>query len=383
MSAYINTITVTAPGSGYTQAPQITISDNFSAWDGAVPFMTTNNPLFSINYDGSNTTLWPASPLPIATIVGTGGAGATASVTLSTAGKVTGFTALAGGSGYTSAPTVIVSGGSGFGARATATINTLTNVVNGITINDAGQGYTSVPTFIFSGGEGTGAGATATIGFPVQSINMTAAGVGYTTLSAINIDNGGAPVNYLGSCAVKYNMGLRNITFTNSGWYYKAVPTITITPKDGNGSGATAVAAILWGINDIVVDNQGSGYKSDNANNVTIRIDAPGGSGVQALATAVLGNGKLTAVGPYFLGEGYTAPPNVYLTNNGGVAPIKQAKLTATVSGGHVTGLTITDAGEGYDFTSYDNGDYGIVISTYNISASANANANRTARPRF
>jgi len=80
------------------------------------------------------------------------------------------------------------------------------------------------------------------------------------------------------------------------------ISSITITPKDGNGSGATAVAAIQWNINDIVVDNQGSGYKSDNANNVVVRIDAPGGSGVQALATAVLGNGKLTAIGPVWLG---------------------------------------------------------------------------------
>jgi hypothetical protein len=38
------------------------------------------------------------------------GAGETASVTLSTVGKVTGFTALTGGSGYTNAPFVIITG---------------------------------------------------------------------------------------------------------------------------------------------------------------------------------------------------------------------------------------------------------------------------------
>lgn len=373
MVADINSINVTAPGSGYTQAPQITISDNFHAWDGASANMTTNNPLFSISYDGNNSTLWPVSPLPTATIVGTGGAGATASVTLSTVGKVTGYTALVGGSGYTSDPTVIISGGGGFGAKATAT--QVAGAVTLITITDPGQGYTSIPTFAFSGGAGTGASATAVIGFPVQSISLTAPGAGYSAVTAINLNNGGPDVDYSGDCVVKYNMGLRSITFINNGWFYSTVPTVTITPKDGNGSGATAVAAIQWHINDIVVDNQGSGYKWDNQNNLFVRIDAPGGSGTQATATAVLGNGKLSAVAADQLGEGYTAAPHVYMVNEG-VAPIRQAKMIATVSGGHVSGVTITDPGEGYDFNSYTSDLYWIDITTFNAGATASAKAN-------
>jgi hypothetical protein len=375
MSAYLKTVTVTAPGSGYTQPPQITISDNFNAWDEAIPLMTTNNPLFSINYNGNNaSTLWPVSPLPTATIVGDG-SGATASVTLSTVGRVTGFSALVGGSGYTSAPTVIISGGGGFGATAHTTI--FAGAVDNIIIDDEGQGYTSIPTFAFSGGAGSGASATPLLGFPVKTIAMTASGAGYNSVSAINVNNGGPNIDYLPYCVVAYNMGLRDINnFSPNGWYYSGVPTITITPKDGNGSGATAVGAIQWEINDIVVDNKGSGYKFDNENNVAVKIDAPAGTGVQATASAVLGNGKLSAVGAVWLGEGYTAAPNVLVANSEGVAPIKQAKLTATVSGGHVTGLTITDPGEGYDFNSYVGNSYYIDISTFNNAAVATAQAN-------
>ena len=77
-----------------------------------------------------------------------------------------------GGSGYTSAPTVTISGGGGQGATATAVIGTTSpNVgkVTGITITSpgtlttGGPYYTSAPTVTITGGGGTGATAVATI----------------------------------------------------------------------------------------------------------------------------------------------------------------------------------------------------------------------------
>lgn len=68
----------------------------------------------------------------------------------------------AGGSGYTSAPTVVFTGGGGTGAAATAVVSG--GAVTGITITAPGTGYTSAPTISFTGGGGgTGAAATATI----------------------------------------------------------------------------------------------------------------------------------------------------------------------------------------------------------------------------
>jgi len=71
------------------------------------------------------------------------------------------------GSGYTTAPTVTISGGGGTGATATATVSG--GKVTGITITShgtlstSGPYYTSAPTVTITGGGGTGATAVATI----------------------------------------------------------------------------------------------------------------------------------------------------------------------------------------------------------------------------
>lgn len=65
------------------------------------------------------------------------------------------------GTGYTSAPTVTLSGGGGTGATATATVSG--GAVTGVNITNGGSGYTSAPTVAFSGGSGSGAAATASL----------------------------------------------------------------------------------------------------------------------------------------------------------------------------------------------------------------------------
>lgn len=62
-----------------------------------------------------------------------------------------------GGSGYTSAPTVAISGGGGTGATATATVSG--GAVTSVTVTASGSGFTSEPTIAFTGGGGTGAAA--------------------------------------------------------------------------------------------------------------------------------------------------------------------------------------------------------------------------------
>lgn len=73
----------------------------------------------------------------------------------------------AGGAGYTSAPTVTLTGGGGSGATAVAVITsgrvTDIQITNPGNLTAAGPYYTSAPTVVISGGGGTGATATATI----------------------------------------------------------------------------------------------------------------------------------------------------------------------------------------------------------------------------
>ena len=72
----------------------------------------------------------------------------------------------AGGSSYSSVPTVAFSGGGGTGAAGTAVV--ASNAVTSITMTNTGTGYTSVPTVAFSGGGGTGATGTAVISVKPQ-----------------------------------------------------------------------------------------------------------------------------------------------------------------------------------------------------------------------
>ncbi len=99
----------------------------------------------------------------VANLTNTIVAGNTASTAPDVAGgTVTSATLISPGSGYTSAPTVTISGGGGTGATGHATLNY--DYVLSISIDNGGSGYTSPPTITLSGGGGTGAAATANIG---------------------------------------------------------------------------------------------------------------------------------------------------------------------------------------------------------------------------
>lgn len=67
-------------------------------------------------------------------------------------GGINSISVTAGGTGYTSAPLVSISGGGGLGATATATISG--GAVTGFTITNPGVGYISLPTVSIFGGTG-------------------------------------------------------------------------------------------------------------------------------------------------------------------------------------------------------------------------------------
>ena len=69
----------------------------------------------------------------------------------------------AGGTGYTTAPTVSISGGGGSNAAAVAFIDAVAHTVSAVVLTNPGTGYTSAPTVTLAGGGGTGATATASV----------------------------------------------------------------------------------------------------------------------------------------------------------------------------------------------------------------------------
>jgi hypothetical protein len=76
------------------------------------------------------------------------------------------------GSGYTSAPTVTFTSGSGIGAAATAVLGTGLNAgkVVAVTVTEDGQNYQVAPVVDFTGGGGTGATATATLEIDIDKV---------------------------------------------------------------------------------------------------------------------------------------------------------------------------------------------------------------------
>ena len=107
--------------------------------------------------------------------------------------------------------------------------------VTGITIVNGGSGYTSVPTISISGGGGTGATAVAVCRGPVDSINIVNAGTQYTYEPTINLISGSGAVAYPSIL----NGKIESIIVTFGGSAYFGPPDVVIT---GDGVGATAVS---------------------------------------------------------------------------------------------------------------------------------------------
>ena len=130
-----------------------------------------------------------------------------------------------------------------------------------------------------------------------------------------------------------------SILMKTTGSGYTRTPSVTLT--GGNGTGATARASLK--IDNVYVINGGSGYTA--APTVTI-TSLGAGSGAGATTTL-----KPTAVKITAGGSGYTSAPTVTFskpTTAGGT----QAKGSATVSGGVVTGVTIDPLNPGSGYAS-------------------------------
>jgi len=149
---------------------------------------------------------------------------------------VTGVTVTAGGSGYTTAPTVGFTG-VGTGAAATATI---ARVVSSIAVTFGGTGYTTAPAVVFTGGGGgSGAAATATVaGGVVTGITVTTPGSGYTTRPTVSLTGGGGTGAVASATLATVVTG---VTMTSGGTGYTTAPTVAFTGGGGTGAAATAV----------------------------------------------------------------------------------------------------------------------------------------------
>jgi fibronectin-binding autotransporter adhesin len=212
---------------------------------GNTDFISTTSPLTGVYvYSGGGTIDNNGQAITIAApILAPTGNGVSNTVTVTN-----------GGSGYTGAPAIRITGGGGIGAAGYATVSG--GQVNGIVITNPGVGYTSVPTISFMGGGGVGATTSALTTAVNTSGGLTFTGTGTTTIT-------GSTSTYTGSTTV------------NSG-------TLVLS---GNGS--------LNNSSGITINGSGAKLLQNSANALSVPVMVTQGTldGTTMVNTAVVGNG--------------------------------------------------------------------------------------------
>lgn len=166
--------------------------------------------------------------------------------------------------------------------QATATATVVNGFVVGATITDVGSGYTKAPKVVISGGGGTGATATATIDAngSVNSITIVSSGSKYTGTPTITIDPPPFPPSQAKGTSTVINGFVTGVNITDTGHGYEGVvPPVTFL--GGGGKGATGTAIVSNGmVTGISMTASGSGY----TNAPYVLIAAPPGLASAAIS---------------------------------------------------------------------------------------------------
>lgn len=261
LTGSVNGVTLTSGGAGYSQGTTtvvISAPDTLPSSVAAIPIVSGG-----LGYTQGNVTVTVPPP---------GGSGVTATATaiVNELGAIVQIIITNPGSGYSSAPTVTITGTSTTaavlgttqlvdgspGIQATATATVLPGAIASITGGLGGEDYVAGPVTISQPTGSNGVQATATI----------------------TVDGTGAITGYV---------------ITNPGAGYITQPTITAP----TGTGASPSAAVLGGyISSIDILNPGSGYST--APTVTI-VGANTIPAVAGAASVVLGGVKINNLGDY------------------------------------------------------------------------------------
>ena len=215
------------------------------------------------------------------------------------------------GSGYTSPPGVRFISNSGAGAAATVGIST-TGGVGIVTISSGGSGYTTSPTVTISAPKHVGAAATAVLDSPVV-------GGGVSIVSA--------PIS-IGASAFLFPGG------TTGGVFYKTAPTVTFALPTGTGNVAEATATLdelaqTGGtVETLAITTGGKFYTSAP----TVTIAHPGTSVASATIGIAGSSVNPSSIAFSTTGRAYTTAPTVAIsTSSGQDAPAQVAVGIATI----------------------------------------------------
>jgi FtsP/CotA-like multicopper oxidase with cupredoxin domain len=253
--------------------------------------------------------------------------------------------------------TVSLDGGGGSGATAAATVDPVSGAIAAITVTAPGTGYTSAPTVNFASATGKYAAATAVVDYSgtVTAVTVDAAGSTYTA-PVVTISGGGATTD-----ATANAFGGVDAATLISGTDYSGYtfPVIEFAlPNDPAGTRATGHATCSESVdcthadgatvtvNNIVVDNPGSGYSA--APSVIVR-DGPADAPASALQNDATSTISIQSVSLVSFGSGYTGIPTVAITDTApGIGSGAAATAAITTSGGSVTTINLINGGQDY-----------------------------------
>jgi hypothetical protein len=220
----IQSLEITAPGSGYFYAPTITLAQG----NGASVNVLVNTAAgivqsLSVTQGGSGYG-------PLVTVSGSGtGLAAAAVITNNTVASVV---PLPGKSGQGYLPSLTFSAPGNGGQTATARVTALdgTGGIASLTIDNPGSGYTTQPTITLTG-SGSGGSLAATGAASVAGVQIVNQGFGYvskTPPGVVFTGGGNYPTPAVGTASVA-DGGVASIAVSKGGNYFSA-PTVTIDP---------------------------------------------------------------------------------------------------------------------------------------------------------
>jgi FtsP/CotA-like multicopper oxidase with cupredoxin domain len=230
-----------------------------------------------------------------------------------------GISITSGGSGYTTTPTIAITGG---GATKDATA-TSTLKISAITVKAAGAGYLAAPAVKITTQNGyTGAGAQANATLGVATVTLVSAGTGYTTAPAVTFSKpqSATGVTATGTATVVAGK-VTAITITNPGKGYTIAPLVTIAPPT---AGTRATATTTGGVAEVILTSPdpanplavgGAGY-TDLTKGIVITFSTPSGAG--AVAPTAAATGTVMDVTMSSPGAGYTSLPSIAFIGGGG-----------------------------------------------------------------
>lgn len=325
----ISTITVTNSGSDYISIPTASISQSAltPASIGISSIVITNLRMSTIGFG------YTSGNYPTINFTNQGN-GTGLAATVSSLG-VSNIFQINPGAAYTTPPLLTASSPSA--GINTATLN-CTLGISTFNISNPGAGYTVSPNITFSGITGF-SGFDGYVGLGLTSSGITFfPGSGYGGVPTVTVN----PVNGIGtgaqlSLTVSGN-NLTGIVVVNPGFGYTVPPTIVFSGGNPAVSAAATVTSMV--VRNVVVNNTGFGATITVPVVNIIPKDGVTGSG--ALASASMGIGTVNVTN---FGSGYNLPPSITVTSVGGVG-----SGASVIAGLGVTSsnITITNPGAGY-----------------------------------